>query len=135
MFKKNLAIEDYAERRFKHNQTRRPIKPAVKNAEHLLEKAKTSTPPLSPAPKDAIAAFGQHWKWDHHSLVIREGKKLAGWVEQGLCQRGWLHTLIELTEIRLGDGDRNLDPTRDFPTCYHVFRNYRHPNVREWGRN
>jgi CRISPR-associated protein Csm1 len=115
---------------------RRPIKPAVKNAEHLLEKAKTSAPLPASSPKDAIAAFGQHWKWDHHSLVMREGKKLAGWVEQGQCNRGWLHTLLTLTDMRLGDKDCDLDPNplATSRLAYHVARNYpRHSPMRPWG--
>jgi hypothetical protein len=47
-------------------------------------------------------------------------------------ERGWLHTLLELTEARHGSPPDSLATAR---LAYHVDRNYRRKDVRQWGEN
>jgi CRISPR-associated protein Csm1 len=115
---------------------KRPIKAAVEEAERLLHTAKTHAAPLAGPPKDACAALGQHWQWKHHPTVVRPGKQLSDWVDQGLCQRGWLHTILKLAEMRQGDSENKVHPNvlATSRLAYHVSRNFpdRGP-VRQWG--
>ena len=117
---------------------KRPIKGAVAEAERLLEQAKIVRAPLAESEKDACAAFGQLWKWDHHDRVQRAAKQLAGWVEEKQCQRGWLHTLLELAEIRQGNQELKRAPNllATSHLAYHVERNYpRNSPMRHWGED
>ena len=110
---------------------KRPIRYAAFLATERLEDAKTK----GPAPKDQCAALGEVWKWSVHRDVIDGGQRLAGWVENGLAQRVWLHTLLELSEARMG-GDAGATAR----LAYHVARNYPserdpHPHraaLRQW---
>lgn len=80
---------------------RQPIKRAVEQAEDLLHQAKTLSAPKASQPKDQFAAFGQIWKWKDHTAISTQGKQLAKWVNDGIAQRGWLQTLLQLAEWRL----------------------------------
>jgi CRISPR-associated protein Csm1 len=117
---------------------KRPLKSAAAEAERLLEQAKTIPPPLSTVSKDACAALGQEWKWEHHQVVLDTAKQLADWVEQRECKRGWLHTLLELAEIRNGDRKPDSQPAAlaTARLSYHVRRNYpQHSQIRRWGED
>jgi CRISPR-associated protein Csm1 len=110
---------------------KRPIRHAAFLASERLEDAKTK----GRAPKDQCAALGEIWKWSVHRDIIDGGQRLAGWVENGLAQRAWLHTLLELSEARMG-GDAGATAR----LAYHVARNYPserdpHPHraaLRQW---
>lgn len=102
---------------------KRPIKPAVKRAEVLLNEAKDSG-------KDRLAAFGQVWLWKDHEAVISAAKRLVEWVNAGDIQRGWLHTLLELALARHGDKPEPLATAR---LAYHVDRNWKKGTpARQW---
>lgn len=115
---------------------RRPIKFAAEQAEHLLQQAKTEIAAGADVPKDQMAAFGQLWKWDDHEKIIGAGKQLAKWVDDGVAERGWIHTLLELALAR-----RQGDLLATSRLAYHVARNYpkkndRNPaaaSLRSWG--
>jgi CRISPR-associated protein Csm1 len=84
-----------------------PIHLAARQADDLLEEAKTATAPGAGSPKDQCAALGSLWKWQDHDAVIGAGKQLADWVKRdgnpkGVIERGWLHTLLELALLRRG---------------------------------
>ena len=114
---------------------KRPIKLAAAQAEQFLEQAKTVTTAGAAKPKDQFAAFGQIWKWENHQQILTTAKQLAGWVDDGTAQRGWLHTLLRLAEERLGDpaADRKPDPLATARLAYHVARNYRKDSpIRLW---
>ena len=102
---------------------KRPVKTAIEQAEQLLEQAKE-------APKDQCAAFGKVWNWEQHGMILREAEQLAGWVQSGQVQRGWLHTLLELVVARHGDTPDLMATAR---LAYHVDRNYRrNTEARRW---
>ena len=101
---------------------KRPIKFAVAEAERLLEKAKDNG-------KDRLAAFGQVWEWEHQNGILQSARQLVQWVTDGEMERGWLHTLLELAESRHGSSS---DPLATARLAYHVDRNYRRNNAREW---
>jgi len=95
-----------------------PIRAAVEQAEELLEQAKD-------AGRDRIAALGQVWQWDSHAAILQAGRRVTSWVNDGAIRRSWLHTLLELTELRL-DIDK---PTHEClratsRLAYHVARNW-----------
>jgi hypothetical protein len=104
---------------------KRPIKFAVAEAKRWLKLAKTSG-------KDRLAAFGQVWEWQHHNEILKAAKQLVERVNGGGMQRGWLHTLLELREARHASTPDILATAR---LAYHVARNYRRHNVRQWGEN
>ena len=101
---------------------KRPIKFAVAEAERLLEQAKDNG-------KDRLAAFGQVWEWQHHDGILRTARQLVEWVNNGDMERGWLHTLLELAEARHGS---TPDPLATARLAYHVGRNYRRSDARQW---
>lgn len=102
-------------------QPNRPIKFAVGEAEELLELAKHRG-------KDRLAAFGQVWEWSQHSRIFAEAKQLVGWVTGGKMQRGWLHTLLQLVEVRHGAAPDHSATSR---LAWHVSRNYRSSRTRD----
>ncbi len=104
---------------------KRPVKTAIEDAELLLVAAKRET-------KDQCAALGQVWKWNQHEIILALAERLCDWVNDGRMQRGWLHTLLELTTARHGE---NPDPLATARLAYHVNRNYRDRDVRDWGGN
>lgn len=118
---------------------KRPIRFAAAQAEELLEAAKERAAPGAPAGRDQFAAFGQVWKWRDHRVIFDAAAKLIGWVEAGVAERGWLHTLLELALLRQNPAapDRHLATAR---LAYHVSRNYQPKNAadpekkafREW---
>ncbi|MCI0642072.1 MAG: type III-A CRISPR-associated protein Cas10/Csm1 [Gemmataceae bacterium] len=102
---------------------KRPIKGAVKEADRLLELAKSGT-------KDQLAALGQVWNWQHHDEIMKTARQLVEWVKTGEMERGWLHTLLELADARHGPTPHVLATAR---LAYHVDRNYRpRTHAREW---
>lgn len=120
-----------------------PIRLAAEQAEELLHEAKSCTAKGATAPKDQIACLGGLWKWPAHAAVISAGRQLAQWVDEGIIQRNWLHTLLELAILRRTE----LAPLRTAPTdmqtrlshviapamatsrlAYHVARNW--PTIR-----
>jgi CRISPR-associated protein Csm1 len=102
---------------------KRPVKTAIEQADRLLECAKE-------APKDHCAAFGQVWNWKHHGMILGEAERLTSWVQANQIQRGWLHTLLELSVARHGD---TSDPLATARLAYHVNRNYRqNTDARRW---
>jgi CRISPR-associated protein Csm1 len=104
---------------------KRPIKFAVAEAERLLEQAKDNG-------KDRLAAFGEDWEWQHHDGILRTARQLVEWVNNGDMERGWLHTLLELAEARHGSTPNPLATAR---LAYHVGRNYRRNDTRQWAEN
>ena len=115
---------------------KRPIKFAAEQAEHLLQEAKTVNAPGADLPKDQIAAFGQRWKWDDHPKIIGAGKQLAKWVDDGVAERGWIHTLLDI-----GLSRERGDLLATSRLAYHIARNYPKKNdrnpaaarLRSWG--
>ena len=96
---------------------RAPIRHAVDQAEELLERAKGREG------KNGCAALGALWRWDRHSAIIGDGKRLAEWVKQDGAGRGLLRRLLQLTEASGADPElraarwsyqvaRNLPPRR-----------------------
>ena len=115
---------------------KRPIKAAAAEAERLLERAKSEQGIGASDAKDQFAVFGACWKWEHHAGVAREGTRLVNWVNKGEFRRGWLHTLLDLAEMRQGAtaiGTRP-DPRATARLAAHVERNYRrNSEPRRWG--
>jgi CRISPR-associated protein Csm1 len=89
---------------------KQPIKYAVEQAEEILHKAKSLPAPRAAQPKDQLAAFGQIWKWSDHATITQAAKQLAGWVNSGIAERGWLQTLLRLAEWRQGKDDPDAEP-------------------------
>jgi len=106
---------------------RYPVHLAAQQAEELLEQAKGSVSPGTP-PKDQCAALGGVWKWQHHDAIISAGRQLADWVDAGVIQRGWLHTLLQLALLRRAKaGPEYADVHPAAATArlaYHVARNW-----------
>lgn len=113
-----------------------PIRLAAHQAEDALYCAKTEKAPrAATSPKDQCAAMGQIWKWSDHESILREGKQLADWVDAGVIQRGWLHTLLELALLRHGEQPgHNPNVSPEMATsrlAYHVGRNWPKPNAHD----
>lgn len=108
-----------------------PIHLGAQQAEELLEQAKGEKAPRAPQPKDQCAALGSLWKWQDHDVIIGAGKQLADWVDEGIIQRGWLHTLLELALLRRGQAGpeyAGVHPaTATSRLTYHVARNWPKP--------
>jgi len=106
-----------------------PIHLAARQADELLDEAKEHHAPGESQPKDQCAALGQVWKWRDHDAIIRAGKQLADWVDTGVVQRGWLHTLLTLALLRRGEaGPEYAGVPPEVATSrlvYHVARNWR----------
>lgn len=121
-----------------------PIHHAAQQAERLLDMAKGESAAGSNHPKDQCAALGGMWKWTYHDAIIGAGKRLADWVDAGIIQRGWLHTLLELARLRRGQaGPKYAGVHPAVATsrlAYHVARNWprqddrdrRKGDVRAW---
>jgi CRISPR-associated protein Csm1 len=133
-----------------------PIRLAAGQAEEMLEQAKTRAAPGAAAPKDQLVALGGCWKWPDHQRIVGAGKQLAGWVESGAIERGWLHTLMGLTLLQRsvprpsgkpapamnapapdpGAGARSeavVPAMAGSRLAYHVARNWpRHGPARQW---
>jgi CRISPR-associated protein Csm1 len=107
---------------------RYPLHLAVQQADGLLAQAKTVPAFAFGTPKDQCAALGGLWKWADHKEVIGDGRRLADWVDAGVIQRGWLHTLLELTRLRRGEAGpvyRGVHPAvATSRLAYHVARNW-----------
>jgi len=107
---------------------RYPVHLAAHQAEELLEHAKTASAGPGAEPKDQCAALGQVWKWRDHGAIIAAGRRLADWVQDGIVQRGWLHTLLELALLRRGQGgaeyERVPPAVATSRLAYHVARNW-----------
>lgn len=101
---------------------KRSIKHAVEKAEELLRIAKSQSAFNANVAKDQVAAFGQVWKWQHHATILASAKKLAQWVDDGIAERGWLHTLLRLGEWRMQGGLSGAMATSRL--AYLVARNY-----------
>ncbi|GJQ27108.1 MAG: hypothetical protein HBSAPP02_21400 [Phycisphaerae bacterium] len=118
-------------------KSRYPVHLAVRQAEELLEEAKSHIAPHAAQPKDQCAALGGLWKWANHDAIIGAGKQLADWVDAGIIQRGWLHTLLQLALLRRGQaGPEYADVHPAVGTsrlAYHVARNW--PGKRNNPRN
>lgn len=125
-----------------------PIHLAAQQADDLLDEAKGRAAPGADSPKDQCAALGGLWKWAEHERVIGDGKRLRDWVDAGVIQRGWLHTLLKLALLRRGQAGPEYAGVHPAVAtsrlAYHVARNWRkynHPNddrqraanaAREW---
>jgi len=110
-----------------------PIHLATAQADELLERAKTELSPRADQPKDQCAALGSVWKWQDHGRIIGAGKQLADWVKRdgnpdGVIQRGWLHTLLELALLRRGQAGPEYAGVHPAVAAsrlaYHVARNW-----------
>ncbi len=101
---------------------KRPIKPAVEQAEELLRIAKSQAAQNALPPKDQLAAFGQIWKWEHHATIIKAATRLTWWVNERIAERGWLQTLLRLAQFREQGGLPGAMATSRL--AYHVGRNY-----------
>jgi len=116
---------------------RYPVHLAAMQAEELLEKAKGETAAGAIQPKDQCAALGQIWKWRDHDAMIQAGRQLADWVDAGVIQRGWLHTLLTLALLRRGEAGRECagvpPEVATSRLVYHVARNW--PRKRDHTRN
>lgn len=114
-----------------------PIRLAAQQAEELLDLAKLHNAPRADSPKDQCATLGALWKWSDHERIIDAGRQLADWVDAGVIQRGWLHTLLELALLRrneLPHGSEARTGRHDPPEmatsrlAYHVTRNWPNAN-------
>lgn len=97
-----------------------PIRLAAQQADDLLDEAKSGT-------KDQCAALGGLWKWSDHERIIDAGKQLADWVDAGVIERGWLHTILELALLRRGeipDAPQHEQVMATARLAYHVARNW-----------
>jgi CRISPR-associated protein Csm1 len=114
-----------------------PIHHAAQQVEELLEQAKGGKAPRADTLKDQCAALGGLWKWKHHDEIIGAGKQLADWVDAGVIQRGWLHTLLELALLRRGHAGPEYAGVHPAVAtsrlAYHVARNW--PRNRDHPRN
>lgn len=112
-----------------------PIHLAAQQAEALLEQAKGEKAPRADKPKDQCAALGSLWKWSDHDAIVHAGKQLAGWVDDGVIQRGWLHTLLQLALLRRGEAGPEYAGVHPAVAtsrlAYHVARNW----PREWNQS
>ncbi len=108
-----------------------PIRRAVEQADRLLDKAKTEPPEQG---RNQFATLGQVWKWEQHERITHWAKCLARWVSGNAAERGWLQTLLQMTEAR------EKEPLTTARLVSHVERNYprsedRDPNrraLRKW---
>lgn len=111
---------------------RHPIHMAAQQAEELLETAKRRPAPGASAGRDQCAALGQWWNWADHSTILNHGRQLAGWVEQGIVRRGWLHTLLTLSHLRRGEaGPEYAHVPPEAATArlaWHIERNWPRPS-------
>jgi len=114
---------------------RYPVHLAAQQADDLLEQAKSDPAPHATAPKDQCAALGSVWKWHDHDAIIRAGKQLADWVDAGVIQRGWLHTLLQLALLRRGEAGPEFTGVHPAVAtsrlAYHVARKWRWPERRD----
>lgn len=88
-----------------------PIRRAAEQAEQLLHMAKEDG-------RDRFAAFGQVWEWKDHESIVHWARCVTMWVRDNSAVRGWLQTLLGMTELR----DR--EPLTYARLVYHVERNY-----------
>ena len=117
-------------------RAKRPIKFGAAEAEELLEAAKSRPAPGAHQGRNQFATLGEIWNWKDHDTIVSAGKQLADWVDAGVAERGWLHTLLKFAECRAApdsvsvDGgaqaarnedDRLLAHSR---LIYHIERNY-----------
>lgn len=116
-----------------------PIHLAAQQADDLLDHAKLNKAPRAIAPKDQCAALGGLWKWKDHQRIIDAGKRLAQWVDndgQNGVQRGWLHTLLQLTLLRRGELPGTTQHEQVVATArlsYHIARNWpKNSPARQW---
>ena len=111
---------------------RYPVHLAAKQADELLDRAKSETAPRAVSPKDQCASLGQVWKWQDHRSIVQSGSQLADWVDAGIVERGWLHTLLELVLLRRGEAlARHSSFVPELATSrlvYHVSRNWPKPD-------
>lgn len=114
-----------------------PIHLAAAQADELLDCAKSEPARGTASPKDQCATLGQVWKWADHHRILDNGKQLADWVDAGIVQRGWLHTLLELALLRRGEAGPEYDGVHPAVAtsrlAYHVARIW--PKWRESPRN
>ncbi|MEW6730266.1 MAG: type III-A CRISPR-associated protein Cas10/Csm1 [Acidobacteriota bacterium] len=120
-----------------------PVRFAAKQAEELLEKAKNRPAPNAQEGRNQLAAFGQIWKWWEHKIILNCAHRLVELVDKGVMQRGWLQTLLRLSEMRLHSrtpADVGLAAAR---LAHTVARNYPRRNdpnqervaLRQWADN
>jgi CRISPR-associated protein Csm1 len=95
-----------------------PIHRAVEQAEHLLDAAKQ-------AGRNRFAAFGQVWEWQYHAAIQFAANCLIQWAEGSVAERGWLQTLLRMTERQ------EKEPLTAARLAYHVERNYPRPDTLE----
>ena len=88
-----------------------PIRRSVEAAEMLLEEAKR-------AGKNRFATFGQVWKWEEHDTIQHSMTCLVHWVKDNSAERGWLQTLLQMTE------QLKTEPITTARLVYHIERNY-----------
>jgi len=114
---------------------RYPVHLAAQQAEELLDQAKTDRAPRADSSKDQCAALGSLWKWKDHDRIVRAGKQLADWVDAGVIQRGWLHTMLQLAMLRGVQAGPEFAGTHPAMAtsrlAYHVARNWPKPDDRD----
>ncbi len=114
---------------------RYPIHLAAQQAENLLEQAKSELAPHADSPKDQCSALGALWKWKDHETIMRSARQLADWVDAGIVQRGWLHTLLQLAMLRRGRAGpeyKDVHPAVAISRlAYHIARNWPKPKDRD----
>lgn len=98
-----------------------PIRHGVERSEFLLELAKGQDG------KNSCAALDSIWAWGRHDSVIENGKKLAGWIDDGHVARSLLRRFLDLAE--------STDPSRVARWAYQVHRNIHELEVRRWASN
>jgi hypothetical protein len=113
-----------------------PVHLAARQADELLDEAKSNVALRAGRSRDQCAALGGLWKWSDHDRIIAAGKLLADWVDAQVIERGWLHTLLQLALLRRGDCETAAQHERMMATArlaYHVARNW--PKVVKEPRN
>lgn len=107
---------------------RYPVHLAAQQAEDLLDLAKGERAPRATHPKNQCAALGGLWKWTDHDSIIAAGRRLADWVDAGIVQRGWLHTLLQLSLLRRNQAGPEFAGAHPAVATsrlvYHVARNW-----------
>ena len=80
--------------------------------------------------KNSCAALDAIWPWRRHGEIIREGRRLADWIESRAASRSLLHRLLTLLEA----DDPGETAMREARWAYQVERNASGSEFREWGR-
>jgi len=103
---------------------KQPIRLAAEQAEQWLDWAKREPAIGEREGRNQFAAFGQVWKWPDHQRVVACAHQLVAWTENKLIERGWLHTLLRLSEMRFDNRSKGEGGLATARLAHTVARNY-----------